>query len=240
MPINEQMQAFEQGQQPKNSFFAPIHKVEQWEPLLLPGKFKDGFSAKTLAEEWNSIKGFPQSVKNVIAESKMKALKGIEFLHGFPEYKVHLPGSRNSPSQSDIFVLARNRSKELISMTVEGKKSESFGEYVGEWLGKRPSRGKMVRLRFLAECLEIEPDRIDHIRYQLLHRTASAIIEAEKFRAPIAVMLVHSFSDKREGFEDYQNFVNLFEIKRKEGEVTQISRVAEPDLYLMWVGNKPQ
>jgi hypothetical protein len=34
----------------------------------------------------------------------------------------------------------------------------------------------------------------DAIRYQLLHRAASVVIEAERFNASYAVLPVHSFS----------------------------------------------
>ena len=50
---------------------------------------------------------------------------------------------------------------------------------------------------------------MDGIRYQLLHRTASALIEAERFCAGHALMLVHSFSQTHEWFEDYARFLRL-------------------------------
>ncbi len=42
-----------------------------------------------------------------------------------------------------------------------------------------------------------------------LHRTASAIIEAKRFGAPHAVMLVHSFSPSRDWLSDYEAFATL-------------------------------
>ncbi len=51
------------------------------------------------------------------------------------------------------------------------------------------------------------------IRYQLLHRAASAIIEAKRFGAPHAIMLVHSFSQTHEWFADYAAFAKLLGVE---------------------------
>ena len=42
--------------------------------------------------------------------------------------------------------------------------------------------------------------------YQLLHRTATAILEAQRFAAHHALMLVHSFSAEDAWLDDYQAF----------------------------------
>ncbi|MBK5133894.1 hypothetical protein JJE00_05630, partial [Candidatus Bathyarchaeota archaeon] len=48
-------------------------------------------------------------------------------------------------------MLAINQ-QELISIAVEGKVAESFGEHIVEW-SKDKSAGKAVRLKFLCESL---------------------------------------------------------------------------------------
>ena len=219
-------------------FFVPTEYLESWKALLAEPErhWHDCYSAKSLAESWEEAKGFPQSVKDALSSSSLDALRNLDFLCGFPEHKVPLPGG-NRPSQNDIFILAKNTHNQLVSMTVEGKKSEPFGQYVRDWLGDNPSDGKQKRLRFLAQCLEVELCDLDEIRYQLLHRTASAIIEAKRFGAPIAVMLVHSFSDSREGFEDYHAFVKLLGAEGPINDVSRIDRKSSPDLYLAWVSD---
>ncbi len=47
------------------------------------------------------------------------------------------------------------------------------------------------------------------VHYQLLHRTVSALIEADRFAASRAAMIVHSFSPERRWFEAYARFVEL-------------------------------
>jgi hypothetical protein len=93
---------------------------------------------------------------------------------------------------------------------VEGKVEEPFGPTVNEWL-QNASSGKQVRLDAIKEQLEIGDQPLDNIRYQLLHRTASALIEAKWFNASSAVMLVHSFSQEHKWFEDYNEFLGLFD-----------------------------
>jgi len=55
----------------------------------------------------------------------------IEFLLGIPEHQVSLPGG-STASQNDIYVLAKSSRDELISIAVEGKVSEPFGDLVSE------------------------------------------------------------------------------------------------------------
>jgi len=80
-----------------------------------------------------------------------------------------------------IFVLAKS-GNELISIAVEGKVKEEFGPTVGK---KREdsSPGVKERLDYLCNLLGITGHDLDTIRYQLLHRTASALIETERFSA---------------------------------------------------------
>ncbi|HEY3778439.1 MAG TPA: hypothetical protein VGL35_10320 [Rhizomicrobium sp.] len=103
-----------------------------------------------------------------------------ELLLAVPEHKVALPGSRRGESQNDLFLLARIGS-ETFAITVEGKVNESFDKPLDEWLANA-SEGKRERLAFLCEILELISPIPGDIPYQLLHRTASAIIEARRFR----------------------------------------------------------
>lgn len=74
-----------------------------------------------------------------------------------------------------------------------------------------------------------------HIRYQLLHRTASAVIEAGRFNAQNALMLVHSFSQFNEWFDDYCQFLALFGVKGEVNLIVFGKNVDGIDLYFGWV-----
>jgi hypothetical protein len=117
---------------------------------------------------------------------------------------------------------------------VEGKVSEPFGPLVSEWF-QNPSEGKKERLAFLCKTLGLDEEQVQSIRYQLLHRTASAVIEAERFNAKHALMLVHSFSSTSEWFDDFKAFARLFDAEADLDQLLQAGRLSDIDLYLGWI-----
>lgn len=215
-------------------FFIPANTAEDWKSLLAePDKqWRDGYSAKLLAYCWQEANDFPESVRKVFIDSSIELFKDIELLLAFPEYKVPLQG-RQHASQNDIFVLARGNNQ-LVSITVEGKKSEPFDKTVAEWKSEY-GKGKHTRLKFLCRELQLELGQIDRTRYQLLHRTASAIIEAKKFNAQNALMLVHSFSPTNEWFDDYCRFLALFGVQAEIDSIVFAKNIDGIDLFFAWV-----
>lgn len=222
-----------------NRIFIPANIPEDWKSLLAePDKqWKTGYSAKALAYCWQEANDFPECVRNVFRKSGIGLFQNIELLLAFPEYKVPLPGGQR-PSQNDIFILAKGNNQ-LVPIMVEGKVSEPFGETVAEWR-EDSSEGKHVRLKFLLDKLGLKENKqIDTIRYQLLHRTASAIIEAERFKAENALMLVHSFSRSHEWFDDYSQFLALFGLSTEPDSLVFAKNINGIDLYFSWVkGNE--
>lgn len=86
----------------------------------------------------------------------------------------------------------------------------------------------------------MEEKAIDHIRYQLLHRTVSAIIEAKKFNAKNALVLVHSFSQSYEHFEDYNQFLALYGLSGEKDLLIGPVNINGIDLYFGWVKGEPE
>ena len=126
----------------------------------------------------------------------------------------------------------------LVSIAVEGKVGESFGPTISEWMST-PTPGKKKRLDYLGEILGIESAFPENIRYQLLHRTGSAIIEARRFTARHAVLMVHSFSQNDQWFEDYEKFVQLFGAVGILDQVITANMIEGVQLHFVWVrGNK--
>jgi len=213
--------------------FIPANNPDDWKPLVGLENWKTGYSAKALAYCWQEANDFPESVRNVFIKSGIGLFKNVKLLLAFPEYKTPLLGGRRA-SQNDIFILAKGNNK-LISITVEGKVSEPFDKTVAEWK-LESSKGKETRLKFLCDELLLAEEQIDHIRYQLLHRTASAIIEAKRFNAQDALMLVHSFSQYDEWFEDYSQFLALFGLNNvKPDSLVFAKNINGIDLYFSWV-----
>ena len=216
-----------------NSVYVPANTLTDWQNLLAePEKhWRQGFSAMAIAQAWQHANGFPAAVGSVF-EACGEPFTSLVPLLIIPEHKVDLP-PRGRPSQNDVWVLARHRSG-LASITVEGKVAESFGPTLAEWQ-KSDSDGKRERLQFLTQTLGISGELPGDLRYQLFHRTASAVIEAKRFRADTAVMLVHSFNADNLGLQDFQAFVRLFGAKGSLNRIMLLNTVDGVTLYAGWV-----
>lgn len=219
-----------------NMIFIPATKPEDWRSLLAKPDlhWREGYSAMTLAYRWQEADGFPDCIERIFKESDIPLFEDVKPLMAFPEYKVPLPGG-SAASQNDIFILAKGKSQ-LISIMVEGKGSEGFGKLVSEWYVD-PSPGKKERLNYLCDWLGLEQNEILDIRYQLLHRTVSALIEADKFNATNALMLVHSFSRDKEGFDDYSKFVSVFGIGTEINKIHTVGEKSGIALFFGWASD---
>ncbi len=213
----------------------PTSGPDDWKQFLAePEKqWKEGYSAHSLAHCWELANGLPESVRAVF-QTSLK-YRHIEPLLAIPEVRVDLPGGAR-PSQTDLWLLARVPDG-LVSVAVEGKVSETFGPTVAEWQ-TAASAGKTERLEFLLEVLHLEGPIPPELRYQLLHRTASAILLARRFHARYAVMMVHSFSRTDVGLEDYQAFLRALGTSAQAGQVVDITSHSDPTLSLAWVAER--
>jgi hypothetical protein len=80
----------------------------------------------------------------------------------------------------------------------------------------------------------------DDIYYQLLHRTASAMIEARRFNARNAVRLVHSFSPAGSWFAEYARFLALFTVAAHKDTLHYLNTVDGIELFAGWVSGDPR
>jgi hypothetical protein len=215
-------------------FFAPADDPADWQRLLAKPDlhWKTGYSARSIAHSWTEARGFPREIRAIFEDSSVSCLHDLDFLIGFPEHEVPLPGGRR-PSQNDVFVLGKG-SDGLVSISVEGKVSEPFDSPVDERFAE-PTPGQSTRLEFLLNLLELNRNDVGAIGYQLLHRTASAVLEAQRFDARHAVMLVHSFSQEMKHFDDYAAFVGLYGHTAEAGRLVKAKQLGDVTLYLGWV-----
>lgn len=191
-----------------------------------------GYSARTLAHSWEAANGFPPEVAATLGASMEPLMKDLSPVLAVPEFKVPLPGGDRA-SQNDIFVLATS-SAGPVAIMVEGKVNESFGPTLGDWRAQ-DSPGKKTRLKFLCRTIGLKDAPDENIRYQLLHRSASAIIEGERFHAVAAVMLVHSFSERRTGLQDYKAFLRLYGVAAEVGQLQMVTDRTAIPLFAAWV-----
>lgn len=216
-----------------DKIYVPTKGPDSWREFLAKPEtqWETGYSAKTMAYCWEDKNGFPSGFNKVLIESGLD----LEVLLAIPEYKVYLNTSK-APSQNDLFVLSRD-SDGLAVIMIEGKVSEPFDKLIKDW---HDSESKLSRFKYLAEKLEINIDISDtnDLRYQLFHRTVSSILVAEQFTAKKAIMIVHSFSQSNEWFNDYVGFVSLLspDTNPKVNEIFKCKTLGSGiDLYLGWV-----
>jgi hypothetical protein len=207
------------------TIYVPSRSASDWKALLRdPDKqWVTAYSARTLAHCWEAARGVPP---------EHSAMDKIEPLLVVPERTVFLDNER-APSQNDVWVLA-SAAPDLVSIAIEGKVNEPFDVTLGEWK-RKPSGGRTKRLAFLAQKLGLTEPIPDSIRYQLLHRAASAVIEAERFHAKHAVMIVHSFSKTDLWFADFVAFSELFGVHPNINQLITASTCEGANLHLAWV-----
>src|SRR5256885_2125558 len=108
----------------------------------------------------------------------------------------------------------------------------SSGPHDWQWLLAKPG----LHWKHGASAMGLaDDDCVAGIRYQLLHRTASAVIEARRFGATHAVMLVHSFSPNDAWLEDFLDFASLCGAAQlAKGVVAPVREIGAITLHLGW------
>ena len=117
-------------------------------------------------------------------------LRGAVLVIGLPEHGVEFRRGGHA-SQNDLWELLSVGSS-VDSLAVEAKAGEKLDHYVADWLAEAVQRSRKPG-RFVApqSLLEIAGVDVVETRYQLLHRAASALRAAERFRASWAATTIH-------------------------------------------------
>jgi hypothetical protein len=215
----------------RTRLYIPSQGPASWQAFLAePEKqWRTGYSAKTLAHCWENADGLPVEIANMFGGP-------AELLVALPEHKVPLEGG-NRDSQNDVFALIRF-GEQTSAATIEGKVNEPFGPIVGEWFAD-PSPGRRKRMLQLCDLLGFDEVPPSHTRYQLMHRTASALIEARRFKTDEAAMIVHSFSQTQMWLEDFANFARLLGAEAKPDQSSTVILKSGQRLRLGWAtGNR--
>jgi hypothetical protein len=191
----------------------------------------------------------PPRVAAVLQENSV--FRSAELVDAFFERQVDLK-SKGRPSQTDLLAVI-GIDTGLAVIAVEGKAGEPFGELVKEWLENTPKGGgkgsddkseeksvnKERRLKGLCGLLGISTEASLPVRYQLLHRSASAILEAKRYRTPMAMVLVHSFSDDSKGFADFATFLRALGFADPTpNALTGPVQLGDVSLYAGWIQDK--
>jgi hypothetical protein len=148
---------------------------------------------------------------------------------------VELPGGATT-SSTDVLAVCRNDAG-LCVLGVEAKVSEDFGPLLAE---KRAgaSPGQAQRIAYLEDLLGVA--RFDDgVRYQLVHRTASALLTARQFHAAAAVMVVHAFDTPIDQRRDFEVFTAALRAEQVAPLVFRVPALRAPDVYLAWCDGDP-
>lgn len=160
--------------------------------------------------------------------AKHPPLRTPELLLAIPEYPVRLPGGERA-TQTDVFALVRGEAG-LVACAVEGKVDEQFGPTVD---AKR-REGAKERLAFLHNLLQVPTDGSGSLRYQLFHRSAAAILLAQQFFAPVAVLIVHSFSPTHRWYSDFETFGRALGVATHRGSLARVGRRGGVEFLIGW------
>ena len=212
----------------------PSSGPDDWRQFLAKPDlhWKTGWSARTLAHSWEAGDGIPPEVAAIMEQ----AFGSPQLLFAVPEHKTGLPGGTRE-SQSDVLALVRHPAG-LATYTIEGKVDEPFGPTAEEW-SANASPGKVERLDHVCGLLGLDHCPGD-VRYQLLHRTAAALIEAERFDAKLAGMLVHSFSPESRWRDEFTRFAALLGCHVEPGRASVVTVPSGKSLAIGWASGDQQ
>lgn len=204
----------------------PTTGPNDWKRFLAdPNKhWKRGYSAMAAALSWESANGVPPEISKLLGGN-------VSLLLAIPEHKVALPGG-NRESQCDVFALVKV-ANETMALAVEAKVNEPFGPTLSEW-GLDASIGKIERLEFIYSLLGLRNPPSGSLRYQLFHRTAAAVLEANRFKTDRAGMIVQSFSQQHRWLEDFQDFAEMFGLEAEPGKALTHRLPSGMPLTLGW------
>ncbi len=228
-----------------------LAKVDDWIPVVSRKNWVEEHSAYELAHSWQSARGFPSRVAYVLTSGPGPVFAGLRPEYGVVEKPVFLD-TLKGPSWTDVMVYCRNADSEAVVVAVEGKAKEPFGAVVSDWVRAKGEKGesddpkpsRLKRLDYLAGQLGVALQPDSTLRYQLLHRTASAITESQLHAASAAVVLVHSFCrEPDDNWDDYSNFARTVGVPDPvrdfvQGPV-QLGTSRDTTVYFVWVSDKP-
>lgn len=208
----------------------PLPTFEDWRRVHPASHWVPGRSAMLLAQSWSAADGFPAKVRAALDQEER--LRGLQIERAIVEHKTPMPG-HGQPSQTDIMVFAMQGARSVV-VAVEGKVDEGFGPVVGAWrVGGGSPRSEANRakiLRAMCTMLGLRTSRLDKLRYQLIHRAYSAAATAGAHGAT-AVLVIHSFDERRTGWSDFEAFA----VAMGAAGVEPGTPAWAGDLCLVWV-----
>jgi hypothetical protein len=181
-------------------------------------KWKAGRSAMELAKHWTGTRVVPADVDELLTAE----FGSVHLVLGQPEKATSLPPKRSrGPRMHDLWLKGSLADKRRITICVEAKADESFGETVAEYqtaaaaaLRKSPNSKMLARLCILKNMIwgQNTPVNVTSLRYQLLSALTGTAIQTLMDKSDIGVLLIHVFdTDKTTAANRYKNDVELMD-----------------------------
>ena len=236
-----------------------LQRIEDWIEVVTKRHYREGHSAYEVAQKWRFVRSrLPEPILSLFQESQCSELHNLEIRQLYAEFPVWLD-THSTPSKNDLMIFCEGIENHKITIALEAKCDESFANPVSVWLRDtdkpthrrqrelfrsraEPVPRKLRRLAFLNEILSIKIGIDSPVRYQLLHRLASAILIARQTFAKATVMMVQAFSDSPRNFEDFRYFCSLLGLERVKKDTvigpyfTPI--IADTPVYLIYVQDR--
>lgn len=228
-----------------------VTSLDGWKSITKNHK-NENRSAYLVGQRWLESSGdFPPAIKR--AMTPLDTLRGLRPVFSVAEH-ITVLDTLTAPSRTDLMVYCQDGKCGKAVVAVEGKVDEAFDERIVYWirderhrnrqnleelLTLKINKGKQRRLKWLCHHLNLSLDDQSMIRYQLLHRTADALLEAKHVGARLAIMLVQSFTECSENWNDYAEFATLMGFSsiasNSISEAKALPEFPEIRLHLGWV-----
>ena len=186
-----------------------------------------------IANKQNKKNGLPEPVENILVNA---GFRDPVLLFAVAEHQVDLPGGSRA-SQSDVWAVVKSEEK-LISIAFEAKANELFDtKTLSEWITDNTSdfslKNRQERKSYIEKHLPTAINSYDNVHYQLLHRCASAVIEAKRIGCNSAAFIVLSFNSPDKSFQQFEHFCKTIEIDSGRNIISK-TEVDGITLYVGW------
>jgi hypothetical protein len=208
----------------------PAASLDDWKKRLADPEvhLKTGDSTDALAARWHGRTVFPREISELLTGDEIT--RDATLLLAIPEHQVPLASGARA-SHLNLWLLARARGG-LLSVVIEAIGTEGFDPAVRD---QKDETGTPELWGALCRFLEIEQSSDAPVRSRLLHRTATALLEARRFFARGAAVIVHSFSQGCEGFGDFQHFVRVMGGRlERPGQLVSVAPREGIEMFFGW------
>jgi hypothetical protein len=214
--------------------FVPTRTGTEWQRLLAKPEvhWREGQSAMAAAAAWEAARGrLPAELGEALEHSADPDLTDLKLLAAFPEWEATLEAGER-PSRANILALARN-DRGLVAIGVEAVVDEGFSLTLAQKRASIPDSGR-EKLLALESALKPPAAFDGAISYQLVHRAASTLREAQAFHAHVAVMAVQAFGAAQPARGHFDAFASALGAARISDEVSLAAQHGSPRLLLAW------